>query len=50
VLFRPPARPGNRSYAVTPDGQRFLIVKARPEPAITLLLNWPARLARQRGR
>jgi hypothetical protein len=50
VLFRPPARPGNRSYAVTADGQRFLIVKARPELSITLLLNWPARLARQRGR
>ena len=42
--------PGNDQYAVTPDGQRFLILKplAEAEAApITVVVNWTAALQRQ---
>ncbi len=46
-LFKTDLRRGdNHPYAVTRDGQRFLIPIRTEEPSITVVLNWPAILAR----
>ena len=44
VLFGAVAAGGMMSYAVTREGQRFLIstVSAESHPASTIVLNWPA--------
>jgi eukaryotic-like serine/threonine-protein kinase len=34
----------NRPYAVTKDGQRFLVPRPLPDAPITVVLNWPAML------
>jgi hypothetical protein len=46
-LFSTRLRPGNaRSYAVSKEGQRFLIPQIGPGTPITVVLNWPALLRR----
>ena len=46
-LFTTDLRRGdNHPYAVTRDGQRFLIPIRTEEPSITVILNWPAILAK----
>jgi dipeptidyl aminopeptidase/acylaminoacyl peptidase len=48
VLFRPGLSvSGGRPFVVTKDGQRFIMAvpeAAAPDPVISLLVNWPARL------
>jgi Tol biopolymer transport system component len=45
-LFRPDVAPYNRSFAVSDNGQRFLIPILEPPEPITVLMNWRARLAK----
>ena len=46
-LFTTDLRPGNdRPYAVTKNGQRFLIPQLVPGTPITVVLDWRAKLAR----
>lgn len=46
-LFPTRLRPGNaRAYAVSKDGQRFLIPQIGRGTPITVVLNWPARLSK----
>jgi hypothetical protein len=46
-LFTTDLRPGSfRPYAVTRDGQRFLIPREMPPAPITVVLNWPAIVAK----
>jgi Tol biopolymer transport system component len=45
-----PGDPGGRSYAVSDDGQRFLVrrpVRERALPATTVVMNWTAALGRK---
>jgi hypothetical protein len=37
---------GRHLYAVTPDGQRFLVSITERPGALTVLLNWPALIQR----
>jgi hypothetical protein len=53
LLFKAQLNPQGvlrNTYAVSPDGQRFLLVQpasgAKPSP-ITVVLNWPALLKKQ---
>jgi len=46
-----PISPYTNDYAVTADGQRFLVNSAAPEAnrqALTVFLNWPAALNKKR--
>jgi len=45
VLFDlPPLSPSNHEYAVSPDGQRFLVNALIKDPSpITVILNWTGR-------
>jgi hypothetical protein len=37
-------------FDVTPDGQRFLMLRSRGGQHISLILNWPGELARRAAR
>ena len=51
-IFEGPYRYGNRNYDVSPDGQRFLMVKRRTEEErreVVVVLNWFEELRERMG-